>query len=102
MAWKSLGKITVSSAGTPVQSTTSHIGCQCIRVFASTTNTGANVYAGVASNFSKGNTNCIGIIPKGTFQDFYIRGASDGMDAQQIWIDVDTSADTALVSYSEG
>lgn len=107
MAFKSLGKITVTSAGTPVRATanestpTARYPVQMVRVTAPAGNTGTNIYVG-ASGFSKSTyAGLYGIVPKGTYQDFLIALAPEGILANEIFLDADTTNDVALVSVSE-
>lgn len=105
MAIGSAGKITVTSAGTPVRATTNEstptarLGVQSFTVFAPAGNTGTNIYVG-AAGFSKSTySGLYGIVAKGGSASFTILNAPAGINLNEIFIDADTSNDVALISY---
>ncbi len=108
MAIRSLGKVTVTSAGTPVRATvgqttpSARVACQTIKIYATLGNSGANIYVGTASDFSKSTfANMVLAIPKGTTQEITIQQAPAGLNAADLWIDADTTNDTCLVTIVE-
>lgn len=107
MALKSFGKITVASAGTPVRVTvnesdpTARVGLQSISVFASAGNSGTNIYLGTATMNKSTYAGVYAIIPKGAVISSVINLAPVGLDARDLYLDADTSADTALVSGTQ-
>ena len=105
MAIGSAGKVTVTSAGTPVRATTNEstptarLGVQSFTVFAPSGNTGTNIYVGNSSMNKTTYAGVYAIIAKGGSASFSILNAPAGLNLNEIFIDADTSADVALVSY---
>jgi hypothetical protein len=98
-----LGKITVTTAGTPVQITATPTACYGFIVSPDIANAGATHFgvaglvkatrAGVIRTFLK---------PAATGEGDYIRITSPGgniLNLADYWIDAETSADAMLVSY---
>lgn len=107
MAIKSAGKITVTSAGTPVRATsnesapTTRLGIQSFTVFAPSGNTGTNIYVGNSAMNKSTYAGVYAIIAKGGSTSFSIINAPAGINLNEIFIDADTSNDVALISYVE-
>lgn len=105
MAIGSAGKVTVTSAGTPVRATinestpTARLGVQSFTVFAPSGNTGTNIYVGSSAMNKTTYVGVYAIIAKGGSASFSIINAPAGLNLNEIFIDADTSADVALVSY---
>lgn len=107
MALKSLGKVTVTTAGTPVRCTVNEsvpgarVGLQTISVFALAGNSGTNIYLGTATMNKSTLAGVYAIIPKGAVISGSIIMAPAGLNAADLYLDADTSADAALVSGTE-
>lgn len=107
MAARAFGKITVSSAGTPVRATvnestpTARVGLQSFTVFALAGNTGANIYVGSSTMNKSTYAGIYAIIPKGSSASFTINLSPTGFNLADIYIDADTSGDLAVISGTE-
>ncbi len=107
MGLKSLGKITVASAGTPVVCTTNEtaptarLGVQSINVFALAGNSGTNIYVGSATMNKSTLAGVYAIVPKGNDVSAVVINAPAGINANEVYIDADTTNDAALVSVTE-
>lgn len=97
----------MTTAGTPVQVTTTPTPCSSIRFEAVVANTG-NVFVGTAG--MKGSTlaGCVKQLQKpaaaSPFLDYLEVCAGDGgntLDASQFWIDAATNGDGVIVSYCQ-
>ena len=104
MPVQSLGKITVTTAGTPVQINSTNIPCQAISIQALSSNAG-KVYVGL-SGMSK--TTLIGnlavlAVPSGAIIPSFSASvdSANGLNVSQYWIDVDNSGEGVLVAYSQ-
>lgn len=105
----SFGKVTVSSAGTPVQASVNGAGvgtfteCNAVLIEAWPTNIGA-IYIGNSSTMNK--TTGAGIVailaaPSSTFIPSFsatIAYASGGIDVDNFWIDAASNGDAVVVS----
>lgn len=107
MAVKSLGKVVVTSAGTPVRATanqsdpTARFACQSLSVQALSGNSGTNIYVGSASLNKSTLVGVYLIIPKGSQGSFSIDLAPEGIMANEVYIDADTTNDAALIAVTE-
>jgi hypothetical protein len=107
MAVKSLGKVVVASAGTPVRATknegdpAARFSVQSISVQALVGNSGTNIYVGSASLNKSTLAGCYIVIPKGSQAAISIDLAPEGLLANEIYIDADTTNDAALISVTE-
>lgn len=104
----SLGKITVPSAGTPVRATSGQsdpstpILCHAVLVEAWPTNTG-KAYVGVASMNKTTGSNVLGILPIPTDNSIPTFSATNaaapnGLNAADIYVDVQTNGEAVLIS----
>ena len=107
MAWKSLGKVTVVTSGTPVRITTTHTPVHGIMVEQNPANTHI-IYVGLASLVIATFANVLAILPPPTTTSFpsvnsNIIGGPNGLDLADIYIDVAAGGDgeSVLVSYLE-
>lgn len=110
MPARSLGKVTVPAAGTPVRLTINRADpaqpykAHSLFVQALAANTG-KVYIGVTAAMNK--TTLVGVIavvPSGAtlpFAQITDELAPNGIAVSEMWLDVDTSAEGALVSVIE-
>lgn len=107
MALKSLGKVTVTTAGTPVRATinestpANRYAVQSFSVFALAGNSGANIYAGSSAMNKTTLAGVYAIIPKGAAGSAVIVQAPAGINLNEIYIDADTNGDACLVSATE-
>ena len=107
MALKSLGKVTVTTTGTPVRATvnqsspTARLGVQSISVQALAGNSGTNIYVGSSSMNRSTLAGVYCIVPKGSLVPMTIQNAPAGINANEIFIDADTDGDAALISATE-
>lgn len=107
MSLKSFGKVTVTTAGTPVRATlnestpSARVGLQSFTVFALLGNTGANIYVGSSAMNKTTLAGVYAIVPKGTSAGAIINLAPTGINLNEIYLDADTSGDAALVSGTE-
>lgn len=107
MALKSLGKVTVTTAGTPVRATlnesvpATRYAVQSFTVFALAGNTGTNIYIGNSAMNKTTLAGVYGIAVKGSFTNAVIIEAPAGINLNEIYLDADTSGDAALVSATE-
>lgn len=95
--------ITVPTAGTPVQVSTTRIPAHAILIEALWTNTG-RVYIGDSTLVVGTKTGLLNVLPPPTGNMFPavsagIPAAPNGLDLSQIWIDVQTNGEGVLVSY---
>jgi hypothetical protein len=108
MASRSLGKVTVSSSGTPVQTTTTRAGLQSITFQVSPGNTGV-AYIGLAGMSVSGGTGILAVLPAptsattGPFSSvtFSEPLAPAGLNAADFWVDSTHAADFVFVSGTE-
>ncbi len=107
MALKSFGKVTVTTAGTPVRATlnegtpASRVGLQSFTVSALSANAGANVYVGSSAMVKATLVGVYAIVPKGTSASFSILNSPAGLNLADIYLDGDSNSDAALVSGVE-
>lgn len=107
MAIKSFGKVAVASAGTPVRCTlnesdpTARYAVQSISVQALAGNTGTNIYVGSASMNKSTGVGVYVAVPKGNQVDISIDLAPAGINANEVYIDADTTNDAAYISATE-
>lgn len=112
MPARSLGKVTVVTAGVPVRLTTNRTDpaqpykAHSLFVEQVTGNTG-KLYVGVSSSMNK--TTLVGVVavipaPAGSlpFLDMSDELAPNGIAVSEMWLDADTSGEGALVSVIEG
>ena len=106
MALRSLGKVTVTSGGTPVRVTANEtapaarVAVQSLTVQPIATNTG-NIYVG---NASMDRTTLAGvylIVPTTGYFSGSIPLSPAGLNAAEIYLDADTDGNAALVSAIE-
>lgn len=104
---QSLGKISVPTPGTPVQvySASKSLLCNSILIETWPTNTG-KLYIGVSSSMNAATgVGVVAIVPAPTGGILFswsatIPYAPGGVDAAQLWIDVDNGGDAGLVSVA--
>jgi hypothetical protein len=104
MALQALGKITVAAAGTNQRVTTTATRCQSITVQALSTNTG-KVFVGTSAMVKATFVGVLavipapstGVIPSATFS---IPLSPAGLNAADIYLDVDTNGEGAIVTVS--
>lgn len=101
MALRSFGKITVTTAGTPVQVSSTRAGVQSITVFALAGNSGTNIYIGNSAMNKSTLAGVYAIVAKGNNMPIEIPMAPAGLNAADIYLDADTSNDAALVVGTE-
>ena len=107
MAIRSFGKVTVTTAGTPVRCTlnestpSARMAVQSLTVFALAGNTGTNIYVGSSAMNKTTLAGVYAIVPKGANGGITINLAPAGIMANEVYLDADTSADAALVSATE-
>lgn len=107
MALKSLGKVLVTTAGTPVRATlnesvpAARYAVQSFSVFALAGNSGANIYVGSSAMNKSTLVGVYAIVPKGGGSYAVIQEAPAGIMLNEIYLDADTSGDSALVSATE-
>lgn len=107
MALKSLGKVTVAAAGTPVRATlnesvpATRYAVQSFTVTALAGNTGTNIYVGNSGLNKSTLAGVFAIVPKGSSSSAIIAQAPAGINLNEIYLDADTSADSALVVATE-
>ena len=107
MALKSLGKVTVTTAGTPVRATlnestpTARYAVQSLSVQALAGNSGTNIYVGNSAMNKSTLAGVFAIVPKGSTASAVIIQAPAGILANEIYLDADTNGDAALVSATE-
>ena len=108
--WRSLGKITVTTAGTPVQVSATRIPAQTIFFQQVEANIG-KIY--ICSSAAANKTTGVGVlatIPAPTLNASLVAvvlpyaaattpSAPGGLSASQFWIDADNSAEGCIVSY---
>lgn len=112
MAVRSLGKVTVTTAGTPVRATTNEttptarVGAQSMFVQTVVGNTGY-IYVGDRSSMNKSTgVGVIGIIPIPTANTLgsvtvTVVNAPAGLNANEIWLDSTVNAEGAIVAITE-
>jgi len=106
--WKSLGKVTIGAAGTPVQVTTTRYGCQTVFFQQVSTNTGKLWICDRADAVKATGVGILAVIPAPTltagvatilpYCACTIPSAPGGLDASQFWIDVDNGQESCQVS----
>lgn len=105
MALQAIGKVTVTTAGTPVRVTSTKTGAQAIMVQAWHANTG-KIFVGTSASMNKTTGAGVlamipapttGVIPTASFS---IPLAPVGMDASDLWIDADTNGEGCIVTVS--
>lgn len=105
--FRSYGKVTVAAAGTPKQvvardDTNSTTRVQKVYVFALAGNSGTNIYVGAATMNKTTLADVYAIVPKNTNFTLDVGGGvPNGVEASDLYLDADTSADSALVSVAE-
>ena len=102
----SIGKVTVTTAGTPVQVTATSTRCQAISLQALSTNTG-KIYVGNAQAMSKSTlANVLGVVAVPTANTIPSASISQqgtaGLDASSFWLDSDNSGEGVLVGLIQG
>jgi hypothetical protein len=105
MALEALGKVTVTSAGTPVRVTATRTGAQSIMVQAWHNNTGKIWVGTSASMNTTTGAGVLAMIPApvaGTIPNasFSIPLAPSGINAADIWIDADTNGEACIVTIT--
>lgn len=104
--WRSLGLITVTTAGTPVQVTTSKTPCHAILLQAKPGNVGLTFVG--TSNMVKatyvGVNAVIGIPTDTVIPSVHasVPAANNAIDASKVWVDANTSGEGVIVSIIEG
>jgi len=104
MALLSLGKVSVTTAATPVRITinqsvpSAHLGVQSVSVFALAGNSGTNIYVGSSAMVPSTLVGVWAIVPKGSVISLGIGMAPAGLDARDFYLCSDTDNDAALVS----
>lgn len=107
MALKSFGKVTVTTAATPVRITinesspAARYGIQTLSVQALAGNSGTNIYVGSAAMVPSTLVGVYAIVPKGASASASIIMAPAGLNANEIYLCADTDGDAALVSATE-
>lgn len=107
MALKSLGKVTVTTAGTPVRVTSTKTTCQSVLIQAMPTNAGL-AYVGLSGMDKSAGTGVLGIIGKPSADEvvvpsvsFSIPLAPAGINLADLYIDADDNNAAVLISYTE-
>jgi hypothetical protein len=105
MAWKSQGKVTVTTAGTPVQVTTTRTVAQSVMVQALAANTGL-IYVGLSTLNKSTGVGVLGIIPIPTTNIIGSVSASiplapAGINLADLWIDSTVNGEGVIISYTE-
>lgn len=106
MALASLGKVTVTTAGTPVRATinqsdpTARYAVQSFSVFALSGNSGANIYIGSSGLNKSTLAGVYAIIPKGSSGFAIIQEAPAGIMMNEIYVDGDSNDDACLISVT--
>lgn len=105
MALRALGKVTVTTAGTPVRVTATATRCQSIAVQAWPANAG-KIWVGTSASMNK--TTGEGILAIIAIPDAVIPAASfsiplspAGLDASSLWIDADNNGEGCIVTIAE-
>lgn len=104
MALLSLGKVSVSTAATPVRCTinqttpSARLGVQSLSVFAAAGNTGANIYVGSSAMVPSTLVGVYAIVPKGSVISLGVGFSPAGVNANEVYLCSDTDNDYALVS----
>ena len=107
MALRSFGKVTVASAGTPVQATVNEsvpgarVGVNSIFVQALAGNVGTNIYVGKSTMVKATLVGVYFIVPKGGNAYAVINLAPAGINMNELYIDADTNSDACLISATE-
>lgn len=104
MALQPLGSKTVAAAGTPEQLTTTREGCQSILIQALPTNTG-KVWIGTSAINTGTFAGVLYMLPTPSGSDlpsvsFSIPLAPAGLNAADLWLDVDVSGDGVIVTIA--
>lgn len=113
MALATLGKVTVTTAGTIARATNgqstpgARVSCQSFMVQALPANTGV-IYVGNSAMVSSTGVGVMGIVPKpasnltGPFPSisFAIVEAPNGINLADIWLDASVSGEGAIISYT--
>ena len=106
MAFGSLGKIVVASAGTIKQATTTTLNVNAIMFQTLTGQSGNQMYIGTSALVKSTLVGCLHILQKPVATpaslDYWIMQAQAGgdpIDLSTIWFDADTTNDGILVSY---
>lgn len=106
-AVKSLGWVTVASAGTPVQVSPSRLPAQSVFIQQVASNTGA-MHVGVSGSMDPSDgTDMVAslVAPSASaLPSFSItaENAPNGLDLQNLWIDAAVNGEEVLISYVEG
>lgn len=107
MALRSFGKVTVTTAATPVRVTanestpSARVGVQSITVQALSGNSGTNIYVGSSAMNTTTLAGVYAIVAKGAAASAGIINAPAGLNAAEIYLCADTNGDAALVSATE-
>ncbi len=104
MAVTPLGKVTVTTAGTPVRVTSTRTGAQAILVQAVSTNTG-KIYVGNSSLNKSTLAGVYFVIPAASASDipsfeFSIPLSPAGLNAADIYLDADNNGEAAIVTIT--
>ncbi len=108
MAQRSLGKVTVATSATPVQTTTTRAGLQSISFQVAPANTGV-VYIGNVGMSVSGGTGILAVLPApasattGPFASvtFSEPLAPAGLNAADFWVDATVNSQVVYVSGTE-
>lgn len=102
----SLGKVTVTTAGTPVQIVTTTLNCNSVFFSTIAGQSGQQMYIGLKNMVKSTLVGVLHILEKSittpAFLDHWAIVCGVGqspIDLSTIWIDADTSADSLLISY---
>lgn len=107
MALRSFGKVTVTTAGTPVRCTinqtapTDRVAVQSVTIQALAGNSGTNIYVGNSAMNKSTLAGVYAMVPKGVAGSITINLAPAGIMVNEIFLDADTNGDAALVSATE-
>lgn len=103
---KSLGLVTVVTAGTPVQAHSTDVWCESYMVEPFVGNTG-RIYVGLSStDFRAGTTDMIGYCPVPTANVVSVFSSGRGSNGaasfnlKNIWLDASVSGEGAVISYT--
>ncbi len=105
MSVSSLGKVTVTSGGTPVQITATKTACQAISIQALSTNTG-KIYVGLSNINKTTSVGVLGVLAVPTanlipsFNAYQPQVA--GLNADAFWIDADVNGEGVIVAITVG
>lgn len=107
MAWKSLGKVTVTTAGTPVRATSTSTPAQSIMIQAFPTNVGL-AYVGLSGMNKATGAGVLAIIGKPSADEVSVPSVSAsiplapaGLNVADLYIDADDNGAGVIISYTE-